>query len=271
MTSSSRTDAFTTSGTGWFRRFHPAAADAPRLLCFPHAGGSANSYHRLSEALSPDVEVIAVQYPGRQDRHREPVLTDLRELAGLIRAELPVLGPAPACFGHSMGAMVAFEVVRDLAGQPPVLFAAGRRAPSRSTQSCVHPMSDADILADVELLGGMDARQLRSRALTRLVLPVLRGDYEAIDTYRYEPGPPLRCPIVVLAGDEDPMTPVEDALAWSDHGAAGGDSHVLPGGHFFVDAHRDRIAQIIRARLAVTGGGAHRPDLPILSSEESHA
>ncbi|MFI0454598.1 thioesterase II family protein [Actinomadura sp. 6N118] len=260
-----------TSGAGWFRRFHPAAADAPRLLCFPHAGGSANAYHRLSEILSPDIQVIAVQYPGRQDRHREPVLLDLRELAAQIRAELPALGPMPACFGHSMGAMVAFEVVRDLAEQPPVLFAAGRRAPSRSAQKCVHPMSDTDILADIELLGGMDARQLRNRALTRMILPVLRGDYEAIDTYRYEPGPPLTCPIVVLVGDEDPMTPVEDALAWRDHGAAGGDSHVLPGGHFFVDAHRDRIARIIRDRLAVTAGEAYRPDLPVHSSEESHA
>ncbi|WP_067460479.1 thioesterase II family protein [Actinomadura macra] len=254
MATASRTAGTTgttgTTGTGWFRRFHPAGADAPRLLCFPHAGGAANTYHRLSAALSPDVEVVAVQYPGRQDRHREPVRTDLRELAGQIHAELPGLGAAPASyFGHSMGAVVAFEVARRLTVTPPVLFAAGRKAPSRSAQERVHPMSDEEILADVERLGGMDARQLQSRALTRMVLPVLRGDYQAIDTYTYEPGPPLACPVVVLAGDDDPMTPVEDALAWQAHGAEGGEHHVLPGGHFFLDAHHDRIVQIIRDRL----------------------
>ncbi|QXJ26564.1 thioesterase [Actinomadura graeca] len=247
-----------TRDAGWFRGFHPAAPNAPRLLCFPHAGGAANTYHRLSEALSPDVEVVAVQYPGRQDRHREPVLTGLRELAGLISAELQGTGlqdtgtpdprPAPAFFGHSMGAVVAFEVARRLAAPPPVLFAAGRKAPSRSVQERVHPMSDEDILADVGRLGGMDARRLRSRALTRMVLPVLRGDYEAIDTYAYEPGPPLPCPVVVLVGDADPMTPVEDALAWTSHGT-GGEHHVLPGGHFFLDGHHDRIVRLIRDRL----------------------
>src|SRR5437868_7884949 len=102
-----------------------------------------------------------------------------------------------------MGAVVAFEVTRWLAAPPPVLFAAGRKAPARSAQERLHPMSDQEILADVKRLGGMDARQLRSRALIRLVLPVLRGDYQAIDTYHYEPGPPLPCPVVVLVGDHD--------------------------------------------------------------------
>ncbi|SNS43185.1 thioesterase II family protein [Actinomadura mexicana] len=238
-----------TGDAGWFRRFHPAEPDAPRLLCFPHAGGSANGYHRLSQSLSPRVQVIAVQYPGRQDRRREPALTDLAELAGLIRAEVTALGAPPAFFGHSMGAMVAFEVARGLDAPPPVLFASGRSAPSRSRPQCTHPMADEAILADVERLGGTNARLLGSRAFARMMLPVLRADYQAIDTYRYVPGPPLPCPIVVLASSDDPMTPIDDALAWRAHGAAGGDSHVFTGGHFFLDASTDRITRIIRDRL----------------------
>jgi surfactin synthase thioesterase subunit len=247
------------AGGTWFRRFHPAAADAPRLLCFPHAGGAANAYLPLSELLSPHVEVVAVQYPGRQDRRAEPVHTDLVELSAQIADELaaaPAARAAPAAFfGHSMGAIVAFEVARRLPVPPPVLFAAGRRSPSCSRQERTHPMSDEHILSDLRLLGGTDARLLRSRAFTRTVLPVLRGDYEAIDTYRYAPGPPLACRVVVLAGDDDPLTPVEDAIAWRAHAAADGGSHIFAGGHFFLDEHRSRVAEIVLGGLARTPSG----------------
>ncbi|GGV18505.1 thioesterase [Actinomadura cremea] len=237
------------AGDRWFRRFHPADAAAPRLLCFPHAGGSAGSYHWLSEALSPRVATIAVQYPGRQDRHREPVHTDLRALAGLIRAELAVLGGTPAFFGHSMGALVAFEVARRLAAPPPVLFVSGRRAPTRPDPDRRHTKTDREILADVARLGGADAPLLRRPALARMALPVLRGDYRAVGTYRYLPGPALSCPIVVLAGDADPMTPLGDALAWTSFGVEG-EAQVLPGGHFFLESQRERVAGIIRDRLS---------------------
>jgi pyochelin biosynthetic protein PchC len=248
----------------WFRRFHAADVGAPRLLCFPHAGAAAGTYRRLSAALSPYVEVTAVQYPGRQDRRTEPVRTDLGELAGLIRAELAGPGGTPAFFGHSMGAIVAFEVARGLSTPPPVLFAAARRAPSRGRQERTHPMSDQEIRSELVRLGGTDARLLDSRAFGRTVLPVLRGDYEAIDTYRYRSGAPLACPVVVLAGKDDPLTPVADARAWHRHAAAGGDTHLFAGGHFFLDEHRSRIAEIVLDRLvpsapARTGRGKRRP------------
>lgn len=237
-------------GAGWFRRFHPADEGAPRLLCFPYAGASASAYHGLSETLSPAAEVTAVQYPGRQDRRREPVPVDLAELADRLAAQVAGLPPA-AFFGHSMGAIVAFEVARRLAAPPPVLFVSGRRSPARSRQERTHPMGDRELLDDMTRLGGTDARLLDSPAFVRMIMPVVRGDYQAIDTYRYRPGPPLACPIVVLAGDADPMTPVEDALAWREHGSGDGAEFVFPGGHFFLDDHRERIAEIVLDRLAV--------------------
>ncbi|MGK5554475.1 thioesterase II family protein [Actinomadura kijaniata] len=237
------------TGTGgWFRRFHPAGEGAPRLLCFPYAGGSAGAYHALSAALGPAVEVTVTQYPGRQDRRREPVVVDLCELADRIAAEAAAL-PTTAFFGHSMGAIVAFEVARRLETPPPVLIVSGRRAPSRSRQEGAHPMGDRELLDEMARLGGTDARLLDSPAFVRMILPVARGDYQAIDTYRYEPGPPLDCPIVVLAGDADPLTPVEDALAWREHGTRGGDAFVFPGGHFFLDDHLERVAEIIRTHV----------------------
>ncbi|TDD87662.1 thioesterase [Actinomadura darangshiensis] len=243
------------TGGGWFRRFHEAAEDAPSLLCFHHAGGSAGAYHGLSAALRPAAGLIAVQYPGRQDRRHEPVLDDLDKLADLAAAQVAGLversGRTPAFFGHSMGAVVAYEVARRLDAPPPILFASGWRAPSCEGERRTHPMSDQELLDDVARLGGTDARLVRSRAFTRMILPVLRGDFMAIGTYAYRPGPPLTCPIVVLAGDDDPMTPVETVQDWHLHTTAGRDDvHVLPGGHFFLDDHRERIAEILLGRLA---------------------
>ncbi|MBO2447195.1 thioesterase [Actinomadura barringtoniae] len=246
------------AGGGWFRRFHPAAEGAPRLLCFPHAGGAANAYQPLSELLSPHVDVVAVQYPGRQDRRAEPVHTDLVELSARIAnalATAPDVAAPAAFFGHSMGAIVAFEVARRLTVPPPVLFAAGRRAPSASKQERDHPMSDDHILSDLRLLGGTEARLLSSRSFLRMILPVLRGDYEAIDTYSYAPGPPLDGRVVVLAGDDDPLTPVEDALAWRAHATGDGGSHIFAGGHFFLDDYRSQVAEIVLGGLARTPSG----------------
>ncbi|MER5387223.1 alpha/beta fold hydrolase, partial [Streptomyces sp. NPDC002688] len=119
----------------WFRGYAAAPQGVPRLLCLPHAGGSASFYHPLARRLGADVETLAVQYPGRQDRRTEEPVTDIGRLAGHVVAALDAEDDRPlALFGHSMGAVVAFETARQLsaAGRPPaVLIVSGRRAPSR--------------------------------------------------------------------------------------------------------------------------------------------
>src|SRR5436305_687475 len=96
--------------SAWIRRYHPAPAAAVRLVCFPHAGGSASYFHPVSARFSPGVDVEALQYPGRQDRRAEPCVTDLNELADVVTTEIRALDPLPTVyFGHSMGAALAFE------------------------------------------------------------------------------------------------------------------------------------------------------------------
>lgn len=130
-------------GNLWIRRYHPAPEAAERLVCFPHAGGSASFYLPVSTALSPAVDVLGVQYPGRQDRRHEPGVTSVADLADSITRALADWGDRPLTFfGHSMGAVVAFEVARRMegAGGGPVrLFASGggrRPAPARRTCTC---------------------------------------------------------------------------------------------------------------------------------------
>jgi len=237
----------------WVRRFTPGPPDAARLVCFPHAGGSASFYLPVSRALAPVADVLALQYPGRQDRHTEKCLESIDEMADRIGEVLTPLADRPLVFfGHSMGALLAFEVARRLADQgivPRHLFASGRRAPSRHRAGSVHTRDDAGLIAEMVALSGTDRAILGDPEILRMVLPAIRGDYRAVETHRHRDGPPLTCPITVLTGDADPHVSLAEAAAWKDHTSAGCDVRVLPGGHFFLVHHQLEINDLLRARL----------------------
>lgn len=233
----------------WLRGFGQARPGAPRLVCFPHAGGAASWYRPMAVALGSDAGVLAVQYPGRQDRRAEPPVDDVVELA---RRVAPVFADGDrrplVFFGHSMGAVVAFEVARELAARglpgPAHLFASGRRAPTRYRDERVHERDDDGVIAEVEALGGTDARVLRDPELRQMVLPALRADYRAVETYRCPPGPPLTCPVTALTGDADPQTTLDEAAAWREATDGEFALEVFPGGHFFL---AERQPEVVRA------------------------
>jgi pyochelin biosynthesis protein PchC len=237
----------------WIRRFAHSPRSDRRLICFPHAGGSASYYFPLAQALRSRFEVLAVQYPGRQDRRAETCVDTISELAERIAGALEPLTDVPfAFFGHSMGAIVAFEVARRLRWTPtgPLrLFASGRRAPCRIRDERVHLRDDAGLAAQLRQAGGTDHRLLAEDEIMAAVLPATRADYKAIETYRYQPGPPLDCPITVLVGQSDPLATLDEVSAWASHTAAGFDLRVFPGGHFYLDAHRGAVTDIIDAAL----------------------
>ncbi|MGW7492585.1 thioesterase II family protein [Streptomyces sp. NPDC054786] len=240
--------------TDWVRRFHPAPDADSRLVCFPHAGGAASYYHGVSASLSPDVDVLAMQYPGRQDRRTEPCLRTIDELAAQsVQALAPWTDRPLTLFGHSMGAMVAFEVARRLVAEgtvPLSLIVSGRRAPSRTRQENVHLQDDAGVLAEMQRLDGTESRLLDDEELRALFLPVIRSDYQAVETYRYVPGAPLPCPVLTLTGDADPVTDIDEANAWGEHTVAGFELRVFPGGHFFLNRHAATVTDLIRSRIA---------------------
>ncbi|MEU8180226.1 alpha/beta fold hydrolase [Micromonospora sp. NPDC049047] len=235
----------------WIRRFHPSADSRLRLICLPHAGGSASFYFPASEALSPTIEVLAVQYPGRQDRRFEPCLASIADLAdGVFAALEPSLGEHPiAIFGHSMGAIVGYELARRLetgAGIAPVrLFASGRRPPANWRQEHVHRLTNEGIVAELQRLNGTHSRLLADQDMLRSILPALRADYRAIETYRHLEGPVLGCPITVLVGDADPTTGIEDAYAWQAHTTGACDVRVFTGGHFFMSDQPTKVVDLI--------------------------
>ncbi|MFD5514893.1 thioesterase II family protein [Streptomyces sp. NPDC127066] len=239
----------------WIRRFTPAPDSVARLVCLPHAGGSASFYHPLSKALAPTVDVLAVQYPGRQDRRQEPLITSLPDLADQIFAAIRHLDDRPlALFGHSMGAVLGYEIALRLqdAGLPaPVrFFASGRRAPSSPRDERVDPGSDEEILTELLRLSGTPAALLADPEIRDIVMPPIRADYQAVMAHRYEPDRSLDCPVTVLTGDNDPRVSIDEAAAWEDHTTGPTELEVFPGGHFFLAEQSTRVTGLLADRLA---------------------
>ncbi|MFF6995240.1 thioesterase II family protein [Streptomyces sp. NPDC008313] len=240
----------------WIRRFHPAPEAPTRLVCFPHAGGSATYYFPVSNALSPGVDVLSVQYPGRQDRRTEPCVDDIRALADTVVRELRPWADRPlTLFGHSMGASLAFEVALRLEAEgivPLGLFASGRRAPSRHRNETVHLADDDTLIAELKKLSGTDTQMLGDPEVLRMILPAVRNDYRAAETYRHRPGPPLSCPVVALVGDDDPQVTDDEARAWAEHTTGGFTLRTFTGGHFFLNSHAPAVMSAISAHIADT-------------------
>jgi surfactin synthase thioesterase subunit len=238
----------------WIRSFQPVRPGAVRLICLPHAGGSASFYLPLAEALAPAVGVLAVQYPGRQDRRRETSIATIEELADQVHEVLrPIAGEPLALFGHSMGAVVAFEVARRLrrAGSlaPIRLMVSGRRPPSAYRNERVHRLPDADLIAELRLLGAPNLELLSDPEIAAMVMPSIRSDYQAIESYRYRLGPKLDCPMTVLVGDQDPRVSVAEARSWAQHTTGATEVQVFPGGHFFLAEQLGRVANVVAAAL----------------------
>lgn len=238
----------------WVRRYHRGSDDRPTLVCFPHAGGSASYFFSLSAALNAHVQVLALQYPGRQDRQHDPCLLSVDQLADEAFAALePIMSRPLAFFGHSMGAVIAFEAalrMRSRYGAGPIaLFASSRRAPSTYRNERVHTRDDAGLIAELRKLSGTDADLLNDEDVVRMILPPLRADYTAIETYRHRPGPNLDCPIIALIGDEDPVVDHREAAAWRDHTDGDFALHVFHGGHFYVKEHERAVADLVCRQL----------------------
>ncbi|MEO3810449.1 alpha/beta fold hydrolase [Sphaerisporangium sp. B11E5] len=240
----------------WLRQFVPAAAGAPCLVVFPHAGGSAGFFTPLAHALAPAVRVLAVQYPGRLDRRPEPAVEDVRALA---RAAMEAIAEEPvtarlAFFGHSMGALVAFEAAllgeRGSGTAPDLLLASGARAPHLTRVNPAILGDDRALIEEVLFLGGTSRQALEDEDLLDLVLPPLRSDYRALRAYLPEPGARVRCPITALLGDHDPRVGLAEADRWRDHTHGRFRLLTFPGDHFYLTPRRHEVADAVRLALA---------------------
>ena len=228
-----------------------------RVLCIPYAGGSTQVYHALARSMPETIEVGAVQLPGRWNRRLEPLLTRVSDASQSLASELIRLSQTPyALFGYSVGGLIAFETARILARnakqlQPQALIVAAIGAPTeRPSRPRLHMLSDAEFIRrHVDRYpGGIPAAVLGEPDFLAMLLPVLKADMEMFETYEYQPGETLRCPIYTIAGEQDLLCSPSSMAGWKEETIGAFFSETVPGSHFFINDAVDRMrATILRA------------------------
>jgi surfactin synthase thioesterase subunit len=237
--------------------WRPSPTASVRLVCWPWCGAGASVYRKLAHALPESLELVAIQLPGREDRYGETLarcmdLIVADNLAALLAAA-SFDGRPTVFFGHSMGAIVAGEVAfamrEHASASPKMLVLSGHGAPvtPRPDSPMWHDADNDALLANLSSLGGTPPAVLRDSGMMKTLLPVLRADYEALETHRPVTRPPLRCPIVACAGAADTLADAAALGRWASSTTGVFSIETFDGGHFYLV---DEVTELA-ARLAV--------------------
>jgi surfactin synthase thioesterase subunit len=244
----------------WFLTPERLPSANMRLFCLPYAGGGAAVYRSWAKLLAPTVELYAVELPGHGWRWQEPTNPDLLHLAGEIAAAIEAEADRPfALFGHSMGAWLGLEVVRQLEAvsrRPVTFLASGRQAPSlgcRLPQLSV--LDDAAFLQAVqERYGGIPPQIHAEPGLLNMFLPSLRADITLLERYQHRPAAPIAAPIHALLGAQDSVVRVDDLAPWAQETSGAFVSTFLPGGHFYFQPDPSALVAVLHRMLSPTRG-----------------
>ncbi|MES2740498.1 MAG: alpha/beta fold hydrolase [Pseudomonadota bacterium] len=237
----------------WLVR-QPGAGRRLRLFCFSYAGGSAASYYAWQAGLGPHIEVCAIELPGRAARLGEPPRRGLTALVDTLARVIEVGDGLPfAFFGHSLGALLAFELARHCqrrgGAQPSRLFVSGSVAPRRRSAGRLHELNDADLIAVLRQYNGAPAAVLDEPELMALMLPTVRADFALAADYHYRAGTPLTVPISVYGGDSDPHVNVDELSHWQEETSQPVLLRRFAGDHFFIQSARQAVLAQLRYEL----------------------
>lgn len=238
----------------WLAFHKPNPQADVRLFCFPYAGGGAHIYRGWKDLL-PNLEVCPVQLPGRGARIREPQVKRLPALVeALARDLLPKLDKPFAFFGHSMGALISFELARLLRREhglaPSHMFLSGRPAPQTERDAApIHNLPDAEFIEQIRAYEGTPEEVLQHPELMELMAPFLRADFELCETYDYSPEPPFDCPLTVFGGLQDTGVSRQSLEAWREHTTGHFSLRMFPGNHFFINDSQPFFLQVLSREL----------------------
>jgi len=236
-----------------FRKPNPQAR--LRLFCFPYAGSGASIFRTWPDALPADVEVCPVQFPGRGTRLMETPFTQLTPLVqALTQALVPLMDKPFAFFGHSLGALVSFELARQLrrqAGVQPVhMFVSADRAPQiPQRNSPIHALPEEEFLDELRRLNGIPGKVWQELDLMQFMLPVLRADFAVYETYAYSTEAPFNCPFSIFGGLQDRRVSRGELEAWRDQTSGSFSLRMFPGDHFFLNATQPLLLQVMSEEL----------------------
>jgi medium-chain acyl-[acyl-carrier-protein] hydrolase len=229
-----------------------------RLFCFAYSGAGASIFRTWSHELAPDIDLYAIQLPGRERRLKEPLITDFRDLINqLLPALSPYLDRPFAFYGHSLGALIAFELARQLSPKQQQycrhLFVASRQAPHQpGRQPNIYQLPDTALIAELKTLGGTPTAILEEPSLLHLFLPILRADLQLNETYidivKIDQNFKLAIPVTALGGDTDPKVSRTDLATWKSLTNQVFEIKIFPGDHFFLRSQQAALLALLRSR-----------------------
>lgn len=235
----------------WIQFYQPKPQANLRLFCFPYAGGGAQIFSTWSKELPNQIEVCPVELPGRGRRWQETPFMELPPLVETIaNAIAPLLNRPYAFFGHSIGALIAFELARFFrqknASEPVYLFVSSRRAPQlQDPDPPSHTLPDDELIRKLNWLKGTPQNALNDPELMQLWLPVLRADLAVGETYTYISQKPLSCPIIALGGRQDPAIRRGGLRQWREQTTGTFSKHLFRGNHFFLHSAQPRLLKLL--------------------------
>lgn len=229
--------------------------DAPlRLFCFPYAGGGVTAFRTWPDYLPHNVEVQTLEMPGREAQLRLPGFVRIEPLVAAIGDAIKdYMDPPFVFFGHSMGALVSFEVARLLrredATQPRALFVSGRRPPQLPIEPPTYNLPEDEFIEELRTMGGTPEEVLSHPELLTLLLPTLRSDFELCQTYSYTEAPPFNFPITAFGGLNDQFVPREEMDKWREQTTGPFQLRMFPGDHFFLHSSQALLLQMLSRDL----------------------
>lgn len=239
----------------WLISLTPSKAGNVSLFCFPYAGAGASVYRSWNKLLSDDIDAFAIQAPGRETRFLEPFVSSINDLANqAAQAILPETDKPIILFGHSLGAVCAYETARvleRLGRSPELLIISGRQCPgTASKRAPIGHLSDEQFLEHVRTYKGTPSAVLENKELMELLLPLLRADFNLSEQYRPKLEPMLSCPILGLGSSQDEWLDRETLQAWGKLTRGGFDTHWFEGDHFYLNQQTEGLLNVIKEKIS---------------------
>lgn len=244
-----------TKFNNWITCPHPEPNAQVRLFCLPFAGGGASIYRPWGKLLGSEIEVCPIQLPGRENRFSETPIKQAQAMAQSLANQIQLYSNKPFfIYGHSMGALLAFELARALQengmDMPQGIFLAAHRAAHLPRKrEALYALPDDQFIDRLKRFGGFPQEVLDSKELLAFLMPTLKADFTLCDTYQFQSGTVLQCPLHLLAGNDDIEASPDVVEPWSQHTADVAKLHVLSAGHFFLRTHQDELIQILKKAI----------------------
>lgn len=240
-----------TNPQNWYLEYKKNPQASLRLFCFHHSGGGASLYFPWIDHLSPNIEMIAVQLPGRENRYREPLVNNLSDIIHTLSEGFQSYKDKPfIVFGHSLGAFLSFELLRSIhklySLYPCHMIISATKAPHLPFRmKHLSQLDDKTLKEELKVYNGIDAGIFENDELLDLFLPIIKNDFSIYENYSYSKSHPFPCDILTLSGDRDATVTQEEILAWSTYTTGKFEHLSFPGEHFFIKTHQKRIIGII--------------------------